>query len=138
MERFIPVEIFRKKVILCEVLPFSRFYRNDQNFLCHCLITSARLHVQRKRKLYRYFVNGKTQSCSCFRCQKKYRNHLTETIPRNFRANGKRSISSRISRKRKEIYECAGMFLLNFFLISGNSYASKYLAIRECIYVLVI
>ena len=30
MERFIPVEIFRKKVI-----PFSRFYRNDPNFLYH-------------------------------------------------------------------------------------------------------
>ena len=33
MERFIPVEIFRKKVIPFEVLPFSRSYRNDQNFL---------------------------------------------------------------------------------------------------------
>ena len=35
MERFIPVEIFRKKVVRFEVLPFSRFYRNDQNFLYH-------------------------------------------------------------------------------------------------------
>ena len=35
MERFIPVEIFRKKVIRFEVLPFSRFYRNDGNFLYH-------------------------------------------------------------------------------------------------------
>ena len=35
MERFIPVEIFRKKVIRFEVLPFSRFYRNDRNFLYH-------------------------------------------------------------------------------------------------------
>ena len=35
MERFIPVEIFRKKVIPSEVLPFSRSYRNDQNFLYH-------------------------------------------------------------------------------------------------------
>ena len=35
MERFIPVEIFRKKVIPFEVLPFSRSYRNDQNFLYH-------------------------------------------------------------------------------------------------------
>ena len=35
MERFIPVEIFRKKVIPFEVLPFSRFYRNDPNFLYH-------------------------------------------------------------------------------------------------------
>ena len=35
MERFIPVEIFRKKVVRFEVLPFSRFYRNDQNCLYH-------------------------------------------------------------------------------------------------------
>ena len=37
MERFIPVEIFRKKVIPFEVLPFSRPYRNDRNFLYHLL-----------------------------------------------------------------------------------------------------
>ena len=35
IERFIPVEILRKKVIPFEVLPFSRFYRNDGNFLHH-------------------------------------------------------------------------------------------------------
>ena len=35
-------------------------------------ITRARLQVERKRKIYRYFVNGTTQSRSCFRCQKKY------------------------------------------------------------------
>ena len=34
-------------------------------------ITSARLQVERKRKIYRYFVNGTTQSRSCFRCHKK-------------------------------------------------------------------
>ena len=35
MERFIQVEIFRKKVIPSELLRFSRFYRNDRNFLYH-------------------------------------------------------------------------------------------------------
>ena len=40
-------------------------------------ITSSRLHVERKRKFYRYFVNGTTQSRSCFRCQKIYHYHLT-------------------------------------------------------------
>ena len=35
MERFIPVEVFRKKVIPFEVLPFFRSYRNDRNFLYH-------------------------------------------------------------------------------------------------------
>ena len=34
-------------------------------------ITSARLQVERKRKIYRYFVNGTTQSRSCFLCHKK-------------------------------------------------------------------
>ena len=54
------------------------------------LITSAGLQVERKRKVYRYFVNGTTQSRSCFRCQKKYQYHLTEIFHRNFRTNGKR------------------------------------------------
>ena len=35
-------------------------------------ITSARRQVERKRKIYRYFVNGTIQACSCFRFQKKY------------------------------------------------------------------
>ena len=34
-------------------------------------VTSARLHVERRWKIYRYFVNGTTQSRSCFRCPKK-------------------------------------------------------------------
>ena len=54
-------------------------------------ITSARLHVERKWKIYRYFVNGTTQSRSCFRCQKKIHYHLTDVFHRNFRTNGKRS-----------------------------------------------
>ena len=37
MERFIMVEIFRKKVIASEVLPFSHFYSNDQIFCTICL-----------------------------------------------------------------------------------------------------
>ena len=41
-------------------------------------ITSARLHVGRKRNIYWYFVNGTTQSRSCFRYQQKYQYHLTE------------------------------------------------------------
>ena len=35
MERFIPVEIFRKKVIPFEELPFFRFSRKNRNFLYH-------------------------------------------------------------------------------------------------------
>ena len=56
-------------------------------------ITSATLQVERKRKIPRYFVNGTTQSRSCFQCQKKYQYHLTEIFHRNFRTNDKRSNS---------------------------------------------
>ena len=35
MEQLIPVEIFRKKGMPFEVLPFSRFYQNDWNFSYH-------------------------------------------------------------------------------------------------------
>ena len=35
MEQFIPVEIFRGKLIPFEVLPFSRSYRDDRDFLYH-------------------------------------------------------------------------------------------------------
>ena len=48
-------------------------------FVC---ITSARLHVARKRKIYRCFVNGTTQSrSSMFLVPKKYQYHLTEISP---------------------------------------------------------
>ena len=84
-ERFIPVEIFLKKVIPFESLPFSPFFlpKRSKFFCTICLAEySVRLHVLRKRKLYRYFVNGTTQSRSCFRCQKKYQYHLTEIFHR--------------------------------------------------------
>ena len=71
MERFIPVEIFRKKVIPFEVLPFFPFLPKRPKYSVPFVwITSARLQVERKRTICRYFVNGTTQSRSCFRCQK--------------------------------------------------------------------
>ena len=42
MERFIPVESFRKKVMLFQVFSFSRFYQNSQKFLYHL----STLHCQ--------------------------------------------------------------------------------------------
>ena len=85
LERFILVEISRKKVIPFEVLSFSRFYRNDRNFrsVPFVWITSVRLHVERKSKIYRYFVNGATQSLSCFRCQINTSTILTDIFHRN-------------------------------------------------------
>ena len=90
MERFIPVEIFRKKSNAFRGITFFPFLLKRPKFVVPFVwITSARLHAQRKRKLCRYFVNGTTQSRSCFRWQKKYRYHLTEIFDRNFRTNGK-------------------------------------------------
>ena len=66
---------------------FPFLLKRPQFFVPFILITSTRLPVQRKRKLYRYFVNGTTQSRSCFRCPEKYQY-------RNFRANSKRSFSN--------------------------------------------
>ena len=75
MERFIPVEIFRKKSNTFGAITFFPFLPKRPKFSVPFVwITSARLHVQRKRKLYRYFVNGTTQSRSCFRCQKNTTN----------------------------------------------------------------
>ena len=80
MERFIPVEIFREKSNTFRGKTLLPFLPKRPNFSVPFVwITSARLHVQRKRKLYRYFVNGTTQSRSCFRCQKN-----TSTIWRKF------------------------------------------------------
>ena len=68
-----------KKVIPFEVKYFCRFYRNDRIFLYHLFGLLVPVFTQRKRKLYRYFVNGTTQFRSCFRCQKN-----TSTIWRKF------------------------------------------------------
>ena len=46
------------------------------------------------RKIYRYFINGTTQSCSRFGCQNKYQYHLTKISHQNFRTNDKRSSST--------------------------------------------
>ena len=86
MQRFIPVEIFRKKSNTFRGITFFPFLPKRPKLSVPLVwITSARLHVQRKREIYRYFVNGTTQSRFCFRCQKKYQYYLTENFHRNFR-----------------------------------------------------
>ena len=60
-----------KKVIPFEVLSFFPFLPKRPKYSVPFVwITSARLQVERKRTICRYFVNGTTQSRSCFRCQK--------------------------------------------------------------------
>ena len=72
MEWFILMEIFQKKSDTFRgILPFFPFLPKRPKFSVPFVwITSARLHVQRKRKLYRYFVNGTTQSRFVFGAKK--------------------------------------------------------------------
>ena len=93
MEWFIPVEIFWKKsnTFRGTCITFFTFLPKRPKFSVPFVwITSAGLQVERKRKIYWYFVSGTTQSRSCFRCRKKYQDHLTEIFHRNFCTNGKR------------------------------------------------
>ena len=93
----IPVEIFREKSNTFRGITFFPFLPKQPKFFVPFVwITRTRLQVERKRKIYRYFVNGTTQSRSCFRCQKKYQYHLTEIFHRNSRANGKCSLCKRL------------------------------------------
>ena len=79
MERFIPVESFRKKINGFRGYTVVPFLPKRPKFLVP-FVWISRLHVERKRKIDRYFVNGTIQSRSCFRCQ---------MFHRNFRTNGK-------------------------------------------------
>ena len=76
MERFSPVEIFLKKSNtfrdLSRYYLFTLFTETTEIFCTICLDyhCQASDQVERKRKIYRYFVNGTTQSRSVF-CAKK-------------------------------------------------------------------
>ena len=71
MERFIPVEIFRQKSNTFRSITFFPFFPKQPKFSVPFVWnTSAGLHVERKRKIYQYFVNGKTQFRSCFGANK--------------------------------------------------------------------
>ena len=97
VERLIPVEIFRKKSNTFPGITVLPFLPKPPKFSVPFVwITSARLHVERKRKIYRYFVNRTTQSRSCFRCQKKnstiWRNLFTGISVQTLSTQGKSSI----------------------------------------------
>ena len=95
IEQFIPVEIFRKKSNTFRGITFFPFLPKRLKFSVPFVswITSARLLVERKWKLYRYFVNGTTQSRSCFWCPKqKTSTNWPKIFLRNFCTNGKHSL----------------------------------------------
>ena len=91
MACFIPGEIFRKKSNTFRgITVFPLLPKRPKFSVPFVWITSARLHVERKRIIYRYFVNGTTQSRSCFWCQKKYpQYHFKEIFHRKFLTNVK-------------------------------------------------
>ena len=71
MERFIPVETFREKNNTFRGITFFPFLPKQPEycvpFFC---ITSARLQVERKRKIYLYFVNGTLNPVPVFGAKK--------------------------------------------------------------------
>ena len=90
-ERFTLVDFFRKKSNTFRGITFFPLSPKRPKFSVPLVgITSARRQVERKRKIYRYFVNGTIQARSRFRFQKKYQYlqngkcHLSENGPRIF------------------------------------------------------
>ena len=81
MERFIPVEIVRKKVIPFEILPFSRFYRNDRNFLCYSFGSAPR-SKSRESKKFTGICKWNNSISILFLVPKKYQYHMTEIFHR--------------------------------------------------------
>ena len=64
MKRFIPVEIFRKKVIPFEVPKylFPVLTETTEIFCTICLDYQCQASCREKVKFFRYFVNGVTQN----------------------------------------------------------------------------
>ena len=80
---------FPEKSNTFQGITFFLSYRNNQNFLYHLFGLPVPGFMSRRSEIFsRYFVNGTTQSHSCFRCQKKYQYHLTKNFHQNFCTNG--------------------------------------------------
>ena len=93
MARFIPVEIFQKKVIPFEVLPFFPFLPKRPKYSVPFVwITSAmQASSPEKANNLPVFCKWNNSIPFLFSVQKKYQYHLTEIFHRNFRTNVKRS-----------------------------------------------
>ena len=91
MEQFIPVEIFRGKLIPFEVLPFSRSYRDDRDFLYHLFGLLVSGFTSRESENLLVFCKWYNSIPFLFSVSKKYQYHLRGNFHRNFRTNGKPS-----------------------------------------------
>ena len=103
MELLIPEEIFRKKVISFELLPFSRFSETTEIVCTTCLDYQCRASGREKAKNLLVFCRWYNSIPCLFSLTKtKNQQHLKEIFHRNFRTNGKRSkFGEKRKRKRK-------------------------------------
>ena len=100
MEWFIPVEIFWRRINTFRGLPFSRFDRNDRNFLYHLSGKPVSGFLLRRMVIcfnpgplvIWCFANGTTLTQSPFRNHFQVQYHLPEIFHQNFITNGKHSI----------------------------------------------
>ena len=91
MDRFIPVKISGKKVIPFEALPFSRFYRNDRNFLYHLFaLPVPGFKLRESEKFTGILKMVQLNPVPVFGVKKNTRT-IWRKFHRNFRTNGKRS-----------------------------------------------
>ena len=103
MERFFPMENFRKKVIPSEVLPFSRFYQNDQNFLYHLFTFPG--HAVRQRVQHDSSQDGGTGE-NCYYASPLMADFLVH--------------NSEITGKKDGHFECLYFFYFIFFNTNQN------------------
>ena len=92
MERFIPVEIFRKKNNTFRGITFFPvFTETTETFCTICLDYQCQASSREKAKNLPVFCKWYNSIPFLFSVPKKYQYHLTENFHRNFRTNGKRS-----------------------------------------------
>ena len=108
MERFIPVEIFRKKSNTFRGITFFPVFTETTEIFCTiCLDYQCQASSREKANNLPVFCKWYNSIPLLFSVPKKYQYHLTEIFHRNFRTNGKRSLSCVLvlqkPRKKSEI-----------------------------------
>ena len=95
MERFIPVEIFRKKVIPFEVPKylFPVLTETTEIFCTICLDYQCQASCREKVKIFSVFCKWYNPIPFLFSVPKTIQYHLKEIFHRNFRTNGTHSRS---------------------------------------------
>ena len=80
----------------------------------------TRLHVERKRKIDQYFVNGTIQSRSCFRCQKNtstiWQKFFTEISVQMVSAPGVWGLNSRSPARQTGAHQLSYGYNARFYL----------------------